>query len=45
MMLNKELLEQQLSELPLFQYAFMPTEELIFTDRVRHVCKEECPMY
>ena len=45
MILNKELLEQQLSELPLFQYAFFPTEELTFTERVRHICQEECPMY
>ena len=44
-MLNKELLEQQLSELPLFQYAFIASEELVFTERVRHICKEECPMY
>lgn len=44
-MLNKELLEQQLQELPLFQYAFMNTDELVFTDRVRHICKEECPRY
>ena len=32
-MLNKDLLEQQLQELPLFQYAFMKTEELTFTER------------
>ena len=44
-MLNKDLLEQQLQELPLFQYAFMKTDELSFTDRVRHICKEECPRY
>ena len=44
-MLNKKLLEQQLSELPLFQYAFIASEELVFTERVRHICKEECPMY
>jgi predicted metal-binding protein len=44
-MLNKELLEQQLMELPLFQYAFMKTEELTFTERVRHICREECPRY
>ena len=44
-MLNRELLEQQLSELPLFQYAFMKTDELLFTERVRHICKEECPRY
>lgn len=44
-MLNKEWLEQQMSELPLFQYAFLKTDELIFTERVRHVCREECPRY
>jgi len=44
-MLNKDLLEQQLQELPLFQYAFMTTDELVFTDRVRYICKEECPQY
>lgn len=44
-MLDKERLERQLSELPLFQYAFIPAKELVFTERVRHVCKEECPMY
>jgi len=44
-MLNKELLDRQLSELPLFQYAFVPTEDLVFTERVRHVCREECSMY
>jgi len=44
-MLNKESLEQQLQALPLFQYAFMETRELTFTERVRHVCREECPRY
>lgn len=44
-MLNKELLEQQLLDLPLFQYAFVSSEELLFTERVRHVCREECDMY
>ena len=44
-MLNKELLEQQLQELPLFQYAFATTNEVTFTERVRYICKEECPRY
>ena len=44
-MLDKELLEEQLSELPLFQYAFVSSSELLFTERVRHVCREECEMY
>lgn len=45
MTLNRALLEQQLSQLPLFQYDFFSAEELIFTDRVRHICQTECPMY
>ena len=43
--MDKELLEQQLSELPLFHFAFLKTDELLFTERVRHVCREECPRY
>ena len=44
-MLDKELLEQQIASLPVFQYAFLKTEELVFSERVRHICKTECPMY
>lgn len=44
-MLNKELLEEQLSELPLFQYTYFEAKELLFTERVRHICETECPMY
>ena len=44
-MLNQELLEQQLQELPLFQYAFAQTSELVFTERVRYICQHECPRY
>ena len=44
-MLDKKVLEEQLSALPLFQFAFMKSEELLFTDRVRHICREECPRY
>lgn len=44
-MLDKELLEQKLAELPLFQYGFMKTEELLFTQRVRTICETECPRY
>ncbi|MBR5294324.1 MAG: DUF2284 domain-containing protein, partial [Oscillospiraceae bacterium] len=44
-MLNKELLEAQLSELPLYVYHFMDPKELEFTQRVRWICENECPMY
>lgn len=44
-MLDREMLEQKLQELPLYQYAFMKTEELTFTERVRYICKTECDRY
>ena len=34
-MLNRELLEQQLAELPLYVYHFMKPEELDFNERIR----------
>lgn len=43
--MNREKLEQQLTELPLYQYAFMKSEELLFTERVRMICQTECPRY
>ena len=44
-MLNKEILEQQLAELPLLSYGFIDPKELDFTQRVRYICQSECPMY
>lgn len=38
-------LERQLAQLPLCQYAFIDTKEIEFTERVRSICKNECPMY
>lgn len=44
-MFDKVQLEKQLAQLPLFQYAFFPSDTLVFSERVRHICKSECPMY
>ena len=44
-MLNRELLEGQLSELPLYIYHFLDPKTLEFTSRVRWICEHECPMY
>ena len=44
-MLNKELLEAQLAEFPLFSYGFIDPKTLDFTQRVRYVCGAECPMF
>ena len=44
-MMKREWLEAKLAELPLYQYAFVRTSELTFSDRVRYICRTECPMY
>ena len=38
-------LEEQLRELPLVQYEFFETRDLVFTPRVRAVCEMECHRY
>ena len=38
-------LEEQLAQLPLYAYIFLKTKELTFTQRVRHICRTQCPMY
>jgi len=44
-MMNPEKLEAQLAELPLLGYFFIDPGKLEFTDRVRWICQQECPMY
>ena len=43
--MNRKLLEQQLSELPLYIYDFFDPRELEFSSRIRWICENECPMY
>lgn len=43
--LNRELLEKQMSELPIVQYEFFETAELTFSPRVRTVCELDCTRY
>ena len=43
--MNQELLEAQLSELPLYIYDFFDPRELEFSSRIRWICEHECPMY
>lgn len=38
-------LEEQLAELPLYQYAFIKTVDFLFSERIRWICEHECPMY
>ena len=43
--MDKQWLEARLAEYPLYAYAFITTDELLFSDRVRYICAHECPMY
>lgn len=43
--MNRELLEQKLTELPLYAYFFIAPETLEFSDRVRWICEHECAQY
>ena len=43
--MDRELLEAHLSELPLYAYFYIDPKSLEFTQRVRHICSQECPMY
>lgn len=43
--MDKVLLEEQLSQLPLYVYQFLDPKVLDFNERVRWICQNECPMY
>ena len=43
--MDKAWLEERLKDFPLYEYAFITTDELVFADRVRWICAHECPMY
>ena len=44
-MMDRDLLEQQLSELPLYVYTYIDPKALEFSSRIRYICQAECPMY
>ena len=44
-MMDRDLLEQQLSELPLYVYTYIDPRALEFSSRIRYICQAECPMY
>ena len=43
--MDKEKLEQQLLELPLYTYFYIDPQQLEFSDRIRYICQAECPRY
>ena len=44
-MIDLEILENQLADLPLYTYFFTDPAAIEFSDRIRYICKAECPMY
>ena len=43
--MNRALLEDQLSQLPLYIYTDIDPKGLEFSQRIRYICEAECPMY
>lgn len=43
--MDREKLEAQLSELPLYVYFYADPQTLEFSDRIRYICQYECPRY
>jgi len=44
-MMDRNLLEAQLSELPLYVFTYIDPKGLEFSERIRYICRAECPMY
>ena len=42
---QKVQLEERLAELPLVEYAYFDAQDVEFTERIRTVCRTECPQY
>ncbi len=43
--MNRELLEAQMAELPLYITHFFKPNELEYSQRIRYICQHDCPMY
>ncbi len=43
--MDRQRLERDLARLPVYQYAFIRTDELVISERVRHICRTQCPRY
>lgn len=43
--MDRERLEQQLNQLPLYVYTHIDPKGLEFSERIRYICQTECPMY
>ena len=44
-MIDREKLQEELSQLPLYFYEWIDMGDLEFSQRIRWICRHECPMY
>ena len=43
--MDRNRLEEQLQELPLYIYTYIDPKSVEFSPRIRYICQTECPMY
>lgn len=43
--MNFKPIEEYITQFPIYQYAFLSADEIEFNDKVRTICKKECPRY
>lgn len=41
----KKTIEEKIAQYPICEYAFIRPEEIPFSEKVRYICKTECPRY
>ena len=43
--MDRAALEARLAAFPIYAYAFFTPDQLVFSERVRTICRTQCPMY
>ncbi|MDO4446150.1 MAG: DUF2284 domain-containing protein [Bacillota bacterium] len=43
--MNFKAIEEYITQFPIYQYTFLHVDEIEFNDKVRTICKKECPRY
>ena len=43
--MTKDEIESFITQFPIYQYQFLTPDEIEYNDRVRMICKKECPRY
>lgn len=43
--MNFQSIENYITQFPIYQYTFLSIDDIEFNDKVRTICKRECPRY